>query len=222
MTVASDLEQLAAVFADARRLGFLGPPPVGEQVDHATVFAGVLEAAGIGPAAFLDLGSGGGLPGLVIAALWPEHRGTLLDASQKRTAFLRRTVVTLGWQSRVDVVEGRAEDLARDPGLRGRFSLVVARSFATPSVTAEIGGAFLLAEGRLAVSEPMTPCDSAGPKRSTEPEGRWPADGLGRLGLLPAVIRSGVGVRVAVIGRRSEVADRWPRGSGIPAKRPLW
>jgi 16S rRNA (guanine527-N7)-methyltransferase len=217
-----DLTVLAEVFAAARRHGFLGPRPVAEQIDHATAFAAVLVAAGIGPAAFLDLGSGGGLPGLVLAATWPDQPGTLLDSSQRRTAFLRRTVVALGWASRVAVVEGRAEALARDPGLRAAFHLVVARSFAAPAVTAEIGGAFLDLGGHLAVSEPSTSADRGVSVARGVSGARWPAEGLAGLGLAPAEMRQGEGARVALIRRVGVVQDRWPRAVGIPGKRPLW
>ena len=208
MTVTAELVE---AFEAARRLGFLGPGPVADQIVHAEAFARVLEAEAGGPAPFLDLGSGGGLPGLVLAGRWPGHRAVLLDASLRRTVFLRRTVTALGWSSRVVVVEGRAEVLARDPQLRSSFLLVVARSFATPSVTAEIGGAFLAEGGRLAVSEP-----------NLEGVERWSPAGLARLGLAPAEVWPGDGAKVAVIQRVDPVAPPWPRATGIPAKRPLW
>jgi 16S rRNA (guanine527-N7)-methyltransferase len=210
VTADPDLEALPAVFAAAQRSGFLGPRPVAEQINHAVAFAGLLGAAGVGPADFLDLGSGGGIPGLVLAAVWPGRSGTLLDASQRRTAFLRRTIAGLGWESRISVLEGQAETLARDPGLRSSFVLVVSRSFAAPSVTAEIGGALLEVGGYLAVSEPIDDAD------------RWPSEGLAGLGLEP-VQRSGMDTaRIAVIRRATPVDDRWPRGPGVPTKRPLW
>jgi 16S rRNA (guanine527-N7)-methyltransferase len=223
VTPGPELAALGQVFEDARRLGFLGPGPAAEQTAHAVEFAAVLQAAGVGPAPFLDLGSGGGIPGLVLAALWPGNSVTLLDSSQRRTAFLRRTVVALGWGSRVEVREGRAELLGRDPGLRATFPLVVSRSFAAPSVTAEIGGAFLMAGGCLAVSEPQPREVGAGGGPAPHgPSERWPDTGLADLGLAPAETAAGAGARVALIRRRRVVADRWPRGVGIPAKRPLW
>jgi len=183
---------------------------VREQMGHAVAFAMLLEVAAAGPADFLDLGSGRGLPGLVLAARWTESRAVLLDASERRTAFLRRAVAALGWGSRVAVAVGRGEELARDPGLRAAFALVVARSFGAPAVTAEIGGAFLAVGGRLAVSEPG------------EGEERWPAGAVDELGLAPAEILVGTGARVALMRRVSAVAERWPRGIGTPRKRPLW
>jgi len=201
---------VAAALEDARRFGFLGPRPVAEQIEHAAAFAAVLEAEGVGPCGFLDLGSGGGLPGLVLADRWPDRPATLLDASARRAAFLRRTIAALGWESRVSVAEGRAESLARNAELREAFLLVVARSFAAPAVTAEIGGAFVEVGGVLAVSEPG------------EAAGRWQPGRLSELGLSPADIYEGAGVRLAVIRRVAELADRWPRGVGSPSKRPLW
>jgi len=217
-----DLSVLTEVFETARRAGFVGPGPVAEHTAHAVALAAVLEVVGVGPATFLDLGSGGGLPGLVLAALWPRHPGTLLDVSQRRTAFLRRTVAALGWGSRITVAEGRAESLARDLGLRSAFRLVVSRSFAAPSVTAEIGGAFLDVGGALAVSEPVDVGTERGGGGRKPQADRWPSGGLAALGLTPAEIGLGEGARVAVIRRSRPVDERWPRGVGVPARRPLW
>jgi 16S rRNA (guanine527-N7)-methyltransferase len=210
------------VFEAARRLGFLGPGPAAEQTAHALAFTEALEAAGVGPAPFLDLGSGGGLPGLILASRWREQTGVLLDASQRRTAFLRRSVVALGWASRVSVVEGRAEALARDPGLRSGFPLVVSRSFAPPAVTAEIGSAFLTVGGSLAVSEPDDGSDPGRAPALAGPGDRWPDTALAVLGLAPAKLQVGDGARIAVIRRTQPVDERWPRPVGIPGKRPLW
>ena len=210
MTAGSDRRDLVAVLEDARRQGFVGPRPVAEQIDHATAFAVLLETRGVGPARFLDLGSGGGIPGLVLAARWQEQRATLLEVSVRRCAFLRQTLVTLGLGERVEVAEGRAELLGRRPELRGGYPLVVSRSFAAPAVTAEIGGAFVEVGGTLAVSEPG---DSAT---------RWPAERVGELGLSPAEILQGEFARVAILRRTAPLAERWPRGVGIPTKRPLW
>ena len=212
MTGGPDLAALTDQLEEARRLGFFGPRPVSEQIDHAIAFAAVLEACDVGPAAFLDLGSGGGLPGLLLATRWSTEPGTLLDASARRTAFLARAVVTLGFAARISVVEGRAELLGRDVGKRASFALVVSRSFAAPAVTAEVGGAFLPVGGVLAVSEPG----------NAEADDRWPTEALERLGLSPAVVHQGVGARVATMTRVTPVEDRWPRAVGIPTKRPLW
>ena len=75
----------------------------------------------------LDLGSGGGLPGLVIALERPDLAVELLEATGKKVTFLRETAQSLGVQ--VAVHQGRAEDLGRST-LAGRFEVVTARALA--------------------------------------------------------------------------------------------
>ena len=153
---------------DAQAQGFLGPGPVEGAVAHALSFVDAVGDA----ASVLDLGSGGGLPGLVVAAACPAARVTLLDASERRTDWLSRAVARLGWDQQVEVVPGQAEVLGHDPRWRASQAAVVARSFAPPLVTAECAAGFLTDGGRLVVSEPPVPDAS-----------RWPADHLKSLGL---------------------------------------
>jgi len=195
------------VLEESRRLGFLGPGPLAPHIDHARGFASAQERT---PDSFLDLGSGGGLPGLVLALEWPESTGVLLDAMVRRTEFLRQACVELGFADRVRVVCERAEVAARRPDLRAAFDVVTARSFGPPAVTAECAAGFLRAGGRLVVSEP--PDDR---------EARWPADGLAELGLtrVPSTARGG---RFVVLESDDRPDDRVPRRVGIPAKRPRW
>ncbi|MFU8839524.1 MAG: 16S rRNA (guanine(527)-N(7))-methyltransferase RsmG [Nitriliruptoraceae bacterium] len=79
------------------------------------------------PLRLLDVGSGGGLPGLVIALERPDLQVALLEAKQKKVDFLRGAISELG----LDVVvhHGRAEDLSRTD-LGGAFDLVTARAVA--------------------------------------------------------------------------------------------
>jgi hypothetical protein len=109
---------------------------------------------------------------------------------------------------------GRAEELARDPRLRGAFELVTARSFGPPAVTAECGVGFLCPGGRLVVTEP--------PAAGAEGAGRWPRAGLDALGLAGPQRYAAGGVSAAVLTLAAPADDRWPRRTGIVAKRPLW
>ena len=211
--MAADPSAVRAVLIEAQRFGFLGPAPVDEQYEHAAGLAELLERAGVGPAGFLDLGSGGGLPGLVLAARWPDVPATLLDASTRRTDFLVGAVTRLGWAERVRVLRGRGEDLARRAAERGAFALVVARSFGPPAVTAEIGSGFVAPGGVLAVSEPVGDATA---------DARWPTDGVATLGLGSPTLMVGPGSRLVVLRRVAALDDRWPRANGMPAKRPLW
>ncbi len=78
-----------------------------------------------GPLHFLDAGSGGGLPGIVLAVARPRWHGMLVDAVQKKCAFLQQAKVELGLAN-IDVRHARLE--ACDGG---RYDLVVARAFAS-------------------------------------------------------------------------------------------
>jgi 16S rRNA (guanine527-N7)-methyltransferase len=162
----------------------------------------------------LDLGSGGGLPGLVVATGRPELELTLLEARQRACRFLREAVDALRLE-RVVVVEARAEEAARRPELRETFDGVVARSFGPPAVTAECAVGFLRLSGRLVVSEPPAAAEPAAASS------RWPPQGLEQLGFGAPAPSGGPGGSFVVLEKqRSD--NRWPRRVGIPAKRPLW
>jgi 16S rRNA (guanine527-N7)-methyltransferase len=170
------------------------------------------ELLGPPPGPFLDLGTGAGIPGLVLALSWPNATGVLLDSRGRRAEFLTETLTALGLADRFRSVAARAEDAGRDPELRGHFALVVARGFGAPAVTAECAVAFLEAGGALAVSEPP----------DTDPGSRWPAADLAQLGFAaPEILRSN-GTTVARLTLPEASSDKWPRRPGIPNKRPLW
>lgn len=190
----------------SRELGFLGPGPVDDHIPHALGFA-----AGFGtvPGRVLDLGSGGGLPGLILAELWPQASFVLLDSNERRTAFLAQASAALGWDPRVRVVRARAEVAGRDEDLRGRFDAVVSRSFGPPPVAAECAAPFLEVGGRLVVSEP--PGEAA----------RWPTEPLAAVGFHVERRYTAEATFIVLVQAR-QCPDRYPRRAGIPAKRPLW
>jgi 16S rRNA (guanine527-N7)-methyltransferase len=162
------------------------------------------------PASALDLGTGAGVPGLVLALRWPDSAWVLLDGSRRRTAVLEAAVAELGLADRVAIVCGRAEDVGHEPTYRGRFDLVTARSFGPPAATAECGAAFLRLGGVLVVSEP--PGDD---------QDRWPSDGLAALGLIAGPARTNR-PRAQVLEAVSSCPDQYPRRVGVPSKRPLF
>lgn len=84
----------------------------------------------------IDVGTGAGFPGLVIALACPEIRVTLLDAQMKRLKFLEAVVEALH-VTNVRITHDRAEDGARKPELRERFDLAVARAVAPLNVLCE-------------------------------------------------------------------------------------
>ncbi len=205
--------ELTDLLEEARQRGFLGPGPVEPHLDHARAFA---VAAGTAPTRALDLGAGGGLPGIVLAVeCWPETTWVFVDAQQKRTAFLRDAVEDLGLEDRVQVITERAEVVGQDLAHRATYDLVVSRSFGPPAVTIECAAPLLRIGGAFVVSEP--PATSVGD--------RWPADGIATLGCGPAVpvlVGDAPGFHFARIEQVALSSDRYPRRVGIPAKRPLF
>ena len=208
------------VLVAAAGLGFLGTMPMSGQIEHSLGYAWVLEAElGGAPVSVLDLGSGGGLPGLVLIACWPESHFTLLEANERRSRFLEDAVSALGAAGRAQVACGRAESLARQPVLREHFAAVTARSFGRPAVTAECAAPFLAVGGRLVSEPPPSPNEGEPPGSGGD---RWPAQKLEELGLAPGqVVRIG-GFGYQVLSKVIGSKERYPRGVSVPTRRPLF
>lgn len=141
--------ELVDALRDAQRLGFLGARPIPEVIDHARGFVRAL--APFAPIdSVLDLGSGGGVPGLIIAHDLPTARVTLLDRRRKRTDALERVIRRLGWQDRVSV---RCEDVETfEP--EEPFGAVVARGFGPPAFTLAQASRLVRSGGSIVISEP--------------------------------------------------------------------
>ena len=98
----------------------------------------------------IDVGTGAGIPGIVMKIALPDLRITLLDSVQKRTNFLKEVVEELELED-VEVINGRAEDVGQDPAHREGYDLVTARAVARLTELAEltiplanIGGTIIL------------------------------------------------------------------------------
>jgi 16S rRNA (guanine527-N7)-methyltransferase len=200
--------ELLDILEDARERGLIGPGPPVAHLEHSHAWA---EAIGPAPESFLDLGSGGGVPGLPLLMEWPAAVATLLDSRQKSAAWIESAAERLEWMSRVSVVEGRAEAAGREPELRESFPLVVARGFGAPAVTAECGSAFVTVGGTLSVSEP--PGGDAT---------RWPAAELEPLGLRLRESRVVGEASFVLLEKVEALGEKWPRRVGKPSSRPLW
>lgn len=97
----------------------------------------------------IDVGTGAGFPGMVLAILCPSAQVTLLDPLEKRLGFLREVALSLGLEN-VTFLHGRGEDLGKAPEYREKFHFAAARAVAQMSVLSElclpfvaVGGSFL-------------------------------------------------------------------------------
>ena len=201
---------LLRALEESRARGFLGPGAIETQIEHARGFALCWEEFSPSPPAhLLDLGSGGGLPGLVLVERW-ECETVLVDSMQKRMNFLHETLGWPGAPEKVTVITGRAEVIAREPGWESVFSLVTARSFGLPAVVAECATRFLRLGGSLIVSEPP----------EDDPR-RWNSEILEEMGLRDdGRVRHGAAFRR--LTKIAETPQNLPRGVGVPSKRPLF
>jgi 16S rRNA (guanine527-N7)-methyltransferase len=131
----------------SQRLGLLGARPIDEVIDHARAFVAALaDVAGT----VTDLGTGGGVPGLVIAAARPDLELLLLDRKVSRTDHVRRLVRRLGWHERITVLTADAAGLV----VARPADAVVARGFGPPAATLRIGARLVRPGGLIVVSEP--------------------------------------------------------------------
>jgi 16S rRNA (guanine527-N7)-methyltransferase len=197
---------LVEVLEDARARGYLGPGPIERHLDHTKAFAAAVDEP---PPSYVDLGSGGGVPGLVLAVWW-GCPAVLLEAQAKRGAFLEEAVDALGLDA-VEVVIARAEDAGRLPALRGRFPVLTARAFGPPPVTAECAAPLLQVGGMALVAEPPD-----------APDLRWPGEGLAKVGLVDGGVVAEGEAHVRRLRFDGPLEDRFPRRSGVPNRKPLW
>lgn len=144
-------EAVLDVLTESQILGFLGERSVAEAAEHSRGFVRALSGSS---GRVIDIGAGGGLPGLVIAHDRPDLELVLVDRRSKRTDFLRRVVRRLGWNDRVAVQEADVEQVILREA--GGFDSVVARGFGPPSETIRLASRLVRGGGRIVISEPPT------------------------------------------------------------------
>ncbi len=182
-------------------------------VDSATVLKAVEPAR---DEELIDVGSGGGFPGVPLAILRPDLRVTLVEASQKKAGFLERLRERLELEN-VTVVTGRAEEVGRQAGHRERYGIAVARAVAPLAVLWEYLLPLVYAGGAAVAQK--------GPGVTKElAEGARAARALGggEAEIRRFTLPRGAGERHVVVVRKVAGTPRqYPRRPGVPAKKPL-
>lgn len=162
----------------------------------------------------LDLGTGGGLPGIPLAIVYPEKNFVLMDAVGKKLKVVQTVADEIGLKN-VQTIHSRAEDLAKKEDFREGFDLVVSRAVANLSTLSEyclpfvkIGGAFTAFKTEGAEEE-ITAARGA-VKKLGGTMNAFESDGI---------IGSGHGfIRIDKI---SKTPLKYPRKAGLPSKEPL-
>ena len=161
----------------------------------------------------VDVGSGGGLPGLPLKTARPDLSMTLVEADQAKAAFLVRACATLGLQG-VEVVPRRAEEVGQDPVYREAFDVAVARALAPMPVLVELCLPLVKVGGRL-LAQKTEAEDLSLAARAIDTLG----GALSQVVAAPSTARR-AGTVVIVDKVRSTPAA-YPRRPGVPARKPL-
>jgi 16S rRNA (guanine527-N7)-methyltransferase len=162
-----------------------------------------------------DIGSGAGLPGLVLAAALPEVRVDLIESVSRKCSFLRRAVDRLGLRN-AEVVCARTEDWSADRG-REAYDAVTARAVGRLPTVAELASPLLRDRGHLL---------SWRGRRDPDEESRL-ARAAARLALEPVEVRAVTpypGSRdrhIHLVRKNGPTPDDLPRRPGMAAKRPF-
>jgi 16S rRNA (guanine527-N7)-methyltransferase len=175
-------------------------------------------ARAVDGAPWVDLGSGGGVPGIPLALALPDVRFTLIEAVGKKCAFLREAVALLGLGERVEVACARSEELtAVGAPARESFGVVLAKAVGSLSVVVELAAPALRPGGLLLVSKTAAAADAEAAAAAVAAA----ACGLAR-GRTVALTRSPLPGSVCVVFEKiAPTAPRFPRRPGMAAKRPL-
>ena len=164
----------------------------------------------------VDIGSGGGFPGVSLKVAFPGMHVTVVDSVAKKASFLEHLVETLGLTG-VEVCTGRAEDLALDPRLRESFDVVVSRGVAPMRILMEL----------------TLPYCRVGGIVVTMKKGQFSSEVAASLHAMD-VLGGGIretrsvdmeefrdGRALVVVEKLKPTPTKFPRRPGLPAKHPL-
>jgi 16S rRNA (guanine527-N7)-methyltransferase len=161
----------------------------------------------------VDVGSGGGLPGLALKIARPELAVSLLEADHAKAAFLVQAAARLGLDG-VEVLAVRAEDAGHDPRRRETYDVAVARALAALPALVELCLPLVRVGGRLLAQK----------------TGRKEVDGAARaidalgselVSVEPAPSAARRDGAVVIVAKVRPTPDAYPRRPGVPVRRPL-
>ena len=171
----------------------------------------------------IDIGTGGGFPGIPLAIVFPEKKFTLVDSLDKRMKIVQQMADEIGLKN-VTTVHGRAEDLGQSKQYREKFELCVSRAVANLSTLSEyclpfvkVEGSFIAFKGPDAEEEAMGAenaiMELGGALADIEEAGLFMDDGTDLL--------ADVGHMLVHIDKESKTPKKYPRKAGTPSKNPL-
>lgn len=189
-----------------RRLNLTSVPRAAAWQRHVGESMTLAHPAGLASGArVIDVGTGAGVPGIVLAVLRPDLAIALLESDRRKCAFLTHVAGLLALGSMV-VINERAESAGHDPGLRELFDVAVSRAAARAPVLCELALPFVRVGGRLTAL--------VADARVAARECQGAARALG--GATPEALDG-----LLTITKIAPTPVAFPRRPGVPARRPL-
>ena len=172
----------------------------------------VLEPAG----RLIDVGTGGGFPGLPLKLVCPQLQVTLVESTRKKVEFCQHVIQELGLEG-VKAIHGRAEELGQQVEHRDSYDMAVARAVAPMEVLVEYLLPFLKVGGRMVAMKGET-----GPVEAHQAESAVKLLGGQIKNLVQIELPKVTETRyLVVVEKVSATPVDYPRRPGIPSKRPL-
>ncbi|WP_379155963.1 16S rRNA (guanine(527)-N(7))-methyltransferase RsmG [Paenibacillus sp. sgz5001063] len=163
-----------------------------------------------------DIGSGAGFPGIPLKICFPHLRLTIVDSLSKRISFLQHISDTLELQN-VQLIHGRAEDIARQFIHRDAYDLVTARAVARLSLLNEFCLPFTRKDGLFAAMKGNDPTEELAEAKRSFKELRAELSKVESFSL-PVEESSR---HIVFIRKTGATPTKYPRKAGMPAKAPL-
>lgn len=170
----------------------------------------------IGGLKVIDIGAGAGFPSIPNAIVCKDVEFTMLDSLGKRVNFLNEVVKKLGLEN-AKAIHSRAEDAGKNPQMREKFDIAVARAVADLSVLAEYALPFVKKGGYFLAMKGNTPENEVNKAKNAIKTLGGQIESVDEINIEPLCLKHSI-VVVKKIGR---TPSQFPRKAGTPSKNPL-
>lgn len=175
----------------------------------------LLEYMPISRQKIIDIGSGAGFPGMILALDSPQAEFTLVESDLKKSRFLKRVVAELNLTN-VEVIRSRVEELGRELDYREQFDICTCRAVASMNVILEYGFPLLKVGGKMVQWKGINYQQEIAEAHNALRLLRAEVSGVVRYTLMEDRDRA-----LVVVKKLKTTPEEYPRRTGIPTKRPL-